>query len=127
VKFGTEEGTVPNFTPNGALSPLRGEKTSKSASELTKYRRLALRAMLPVKILECKVTPYQRKCNIYCQAQNKQLSPHKGLTHKTMCYQFAKVARSSLPMFRKTLQMRLSESKNRSNFFLLAIISSTCK
>jgi len=32
------------------MSPLRGKKTSKSAYELLKYRRFALRAMLPITI-----------------------------------------------------------------------------
>jgi len=54
VKFGTEMGTegpsfVPNFTPSVQRIAPAGRKTSKSASEQTKYRRLALRAMLPVK------------------------------------------------------------------------------
>jgi len=56
VKFGVEEGTKegPSSTPNFTRSVQRvapaGRKTSKSASDYIKYRRLALRAMLPVKI-----------------------------------------------------------------------------
>jgi len=34
------------------MSPLWGEKTSKSASVLLKYRRFALRAVLPVTVLK---------------------------------------------------------------------------
>jgi len=54
VTFATEMGTegpsfVPNFTPSVQRIAPAGRKTSKSASEQTKYRRLALRAMLPVK------------------------------------------------------------------------------
>jgi len=33
VKFGTEEGALPNFTPIGQLFAPAGRKTSKSASE----------------------------------------------------------------------------------------------
>jgi len=42
--------STPNFTPSVQRVAHAGRKTSKSASESIKYRRVALRAMLPVKI-----------------------------------------------------------------------------
>jgi len=41
---------MPNFTPSVQRVAPAGQKTSKSASEKIKYRQLALRTMLPVKI-----------------------------------------------------------------------------
>jgi len=49
VKFGTEEGTCEISPPSVQRVAHAGRETSKLASELIKYRRLALRAMLPVK------------------------------------------------------------------------------
>jgi len=42
---------IDNFTPIVATYRPCGAKTSKSVSELLKYRRFTLRAMLPVTIL----------------------------------------------------------------------------
>jgi len=44
---------MPNFTPLVQRVAPVWRKTSKSASEFTKYRRLALSAMLPVKSKKC--------------------------------------------------------------------------
>jgi len=51
VKFGTEEGTVPNFTPHRCnVSPLWGEKPQNRPLSKLNTGRFALRAMLPVKM-----------------------------------------------------------------------------
>jgi len=60
VKFGVDKGTeasTPNFTSSMQRVAPMGQKNSKSASEQFKYRRVALRAMLPLKTRPKDVLP----------------------------------------------------------------------
>ena len=71
----------------------RGQKEIEEEEDRNHRAKINWPALLhgaAIKIPECKVTPYQRMCNIYCDTQNKQLSHHKDPTYKTMYYQSPK-------------------------------------
>jgi len=84
VRFGVKQwrrNARAKFQPDRCnVSPLRGEKTSKSVSEEIKYGRVALRAMLPVKKLK---NPSPSKLGMVIEDLERVLAPRKrlGMTH----------------------------------------------